>query len=54
MLRSRNRFAMREGGVVERLIAPVLKTGEVLKPSWVRIPPPPFAYTLDKTSLKIR
>ena len=29
------------GGVVEWLIAPVLKTGEVLKPSWVRIPPPP-------------
>ncbi len=29
------------GGVVEWFIAPVLKTGEVLKPPWVRIPPPP-------------
>ena len=27
--------------MVERFIAPVLKTGEVLKPPWVRIPPPP-------------
>ena len=36
------------GGVVERLIAPVLKTGEVLKPSWVRIPPPPPAYGVSQ------
>ena len=36
-----NKRILQQGGVVERFIAPVLKTGEVLKPPWVRIPPPP-------------
>src|SRR5438034_2223126 len=30
------------GGVAERPIAPVLKTGMGASPSWVRIPPPPL------------
>jgi len=34
--------------VVERFIAPVLKTGEVLKPPWVRIPPPPPFFGWDE------
>jgi hypothetical protein len=36
------------GRVAERLKAPVLKTGEVVIPPWVQIPPlPPFPfYTL--------
>ena len=40
--RSVSRDGVRPGGVAERLNAPVLKTG-VLRDSWVRIPPPPFA-----------
>ena len=31
----------RRGGVAERFIAPVLKTGNGASRSWVRIPPPP-------------
>ena len=31
------------GGVAERLIAPVLKTGDAERRSWVRIPPPPLS-----------
>ena len=29
------------GGVAERFKAPVLKTGNLARDSWVRIPPPP-------------
>ena len=45
--RNREHGAPKEfGGVAERLIAPVLKTGMGESPSRVRIPPPPpFYYT---------
>ena len=32
------------GGVAERPIAPVLKTGDGASRSWVRIPPPPLVF----------
>lgn len=39
------------GGVAERLIAPVLKTGDGATRPGVRIPPPPLVYEANNVGL---
>jgi hypothetical protein len=48
-----NQLVFLNGGMAERLNAPVLKTGMGASPSRVRIPvPPPFIFLLPNTDIE--